>query len=473
MQPQKSWLVWAAEQEQRSWDYMQENISPVEPKRPGEARPLKGIVVAALHKKDPDYYFHWVRDSAHVMSVVAEALRVRRPYATNDLVDREFKDFLLLSRDLQKTKSPFGLGEPRFTVQGQADTLPWSRPQYDGPALRALAVLDYVDARPEMTSSAKALVKQVLFKDIDFIVSVKDQQSFDIWEELDAENYHTRLVQLAALERAAAWLENDGPHNSARVVRWRAAARRLQEALDKHWTNEGGYLRSQLQITRTDGYTAKKTDLDSAVVVAVMEAGRSAGAHSVLDDRVQATVAKLEALFRQSFPINARADLGLGYGRYQGDVYYGGNPWYLVTAYYAEFYYRLARRLQEGAPFQVTPRNISFLAFSRIAPTVQAGQILVAGAAAHKSLIEDLIAKGDLILQRFQLHTPSDGQLYEQFDKTSGKPASSRGIGWSHAAFLRALFERQKLRFVDDSVRAGLNQGHLKLEQSRSVGGAT
>jgi len=65
---------WVAGQEQSSWRHLQENISPTEPKTPGGPLPLRGIVVAALSKKDPDYYFHWVRDSQSGMWVLRRSL---------------------------------------------------------------------------------------------------------------------------------------------------------------------------------------------------------------------------------------------------------------------------------------------------------------------------------------------------------------------------------------------------------------
>jgi GH15 family glucan-1,4-alpha-glucosidase len=36
--------------------------------------------------------------------------------------------------------------------------------------------------------------------------------------------------------------------------------------------------------------------------------------------------------------------------------------------------------------------------------------------------------------------------MYEQINKRTGLPASSRGTGWSHAAFLTAVYEREQLQ---------------------------
>ncbi len=102
---------WISHQEAVSFDLLEQNISPTERKVAGGPRPRAGIVVAALHKKDPDYYFHWVRDSANVMRIMSEY-----SHATGRELPRlhkHMRDFATLSLDLQK----FDLGEPRFTVE--------------------------------------------------------------------------------------------------------------------------------------------------------------------------------------------------------------------------------------------------------------------------------------------------------------------------------------------------------------------
>lgn len=431
---------WLKLQEQRSWAWMQRNISPTEPKVAGGAKPEAGIIVAALSKKDPDYYFHWTRDSAHVVDASAEVVLHRRDYV--DLQDwkKKIHDFLVLSRKLQTTPSKYGMGEPRFTVEGKADTLPWSRPQYDGPALRALAVmkvLNVLEAEKPKDQALIQLARQVLKTDLDYVAKIWPERGFDIWEEYRGENYHTRLVQLAALEQGQHYFKE---------ARYQSGARELRRLLDDHWDPARGFLRSQLVIAATDGYTAKKTDLDSAVIVAVVEANREVAAHSVLDDRVQASVAVLEDLFRKSYPTNARTDVGLAYGRYPGDSYYGGNPWFLITADYAQFYFRLALRLAQGASLPVTSRNIPFL--KSLLPNVEwrAGTEVTSKSVFFTPLVEALQARGEAILRRLQREIPADGQIYEQFDKVTGHPASSPGIGWGHAAFLEAALAYADLR---------------------------
>lgn len=412
--PVETFEEWLVRQEAKSWELLQHNISPTEPKIPGGPRPRAGIVVAALQKKDPDYYFHWVRDSANVMRVVVE-----RSAAINEgsgHLHKQMHDFLELSQDLQLLHSPYGMGEPRYTVVGKVDQLKWSRPQYDGPALRALAIHRYLQ-NPFIPGDIKKLAVKVWRRDISFLESVWNRRGFDLWEELYAENYHTRLVQMAALSGAK-------PGVSSLLLR----------ELDRHWDPEKKYLRSQLVIEKTDGYTKKNTDLDSAVVLAVVESGRIEGAHSVLDPKVQATVTALENLFRKEYPINHIENLGLAYGRYKGDVYFGGNPWPLITAYYAQFYYRLAGAMADGKTFKLTADNREFA--RALLPELSANP-------RREDLMTACVNKADRILARLREFTPADGQMYEQLDKKTGAPVSSRGIGWSHSAFIGAVLERK------------------------------
>ena len=113
---------------------------------------------------------------------------------------------------------------------------------------------------------------------------------------------------------------------------------------------------SALIGARADGYYRSRTgvvagvpekDLDISVILGVLHAGRTKGAHSVLDPRAQATLTALEDLFDAEYPINRRRppERGPAMGRYASDLYYGGNPWYLATLAAAEFYFRLAAAL--------------------------------------------------------------------------------------------------------------------------------
>lgn len=432
LSPEPELQKWIEQQTKLSWSHLQKNISPQEPKNSGDPIPRKGIVVGALSKRDPDYYFHWVRDSSQVMRVVIELWKNQVVPFSAPNFHAMMKDYLSLTADLQKERSDYGLGEPRYTVEGKIDPLPWSRPQFDGPALRALVVMDYLEVA---NTANKSLALSVLKKDLDFSYKNWMNRGFDIWEEYKADNYNVRLNQLAAFERSEKFFGK----------KYLGPTRLLEKLLNDHWDPARLLLRSQLAIEATDGYTQKKTDVDSAVIVTIIDAHRNAVGHSVLDDHAQATVDAMERLFREIYPINRNTDLGLAYGRYPGDVYYGGHPWYLITSYYAQFYYRLAKELRQGKSLKITKDNLQFLTAlvgAEDAVKLRAGDILGPKHAIQDQLVLALFRRGELIMKRIRTHTGEDGQLYEQFHKETGKPISSLGIGWAHAVFLSSVMER-------------------------------
>jgi hypothetical protein len=81
-------------------------------------------------------------------------------------------------------------------------------------------------------------------------------------------------------------------------------------------------------------------------------------------------------------------------------------------------------------------------------PQLKPGINLSPGSELHRRAVAAFTGKADRVMQRLQLSTPADGQMYEQIDKRTGWPASSRGIGWSHAAFLEAEYERKRLASI-------------------------
>ena len=158
--------------------------------------PARGSVLAspaiADWNPEPDYFFHWVRDSAIVMRVVAAlaanapdsderrrwrahfddyvafSLRLARPDVRNfeshsGQTDAAYRKILRRDDDIRALDSDAVLGDPRFNPDGTIDILGWSRPQYDGPALRALACLRFREL-----CGASADLDALLTLDLDF-----------------------------------------------------------------------------------------------------------------------------------------------------------------------------------------------------------------------------------------------------------------------------------------------------------------
>ena len=433
--------------------------------RPGfgqRVAPRRGSVLAspvpASYDPDPDYFFHWFRDSA----IIIDALRVAQAGGSEkqNAVDRlrEFVDFSRSLRELDgrelirhapfreevqssflqyvrsddEMAAVFGdavLAEARVNPNGTLDFTRWARPQNDGPALEALALTRWGNALSDLDETLRAAMLELVIDDLDFIRSRGSEHSFDIWEEENGYHYYTQLVQAEALARGAEWLAESG--DAARAGACRSVADKLTSSLDGYWSAADGHYRSRNGVI---GGVPEKA-LDIAVILGVLHAGRAKGAHSVLDPRAQATLTGLEDMFDVEYPINHERppQRGPAMGRYAKDTYYGGNPWYLATLAAAEFYFRLAIALLSGGVITETNENVRFRR-QFIATDVARRNPDFAAAA---------LERGDMFMRTVQAYTPASGDLSEQFDRTTGAQTSAKHLAWSYAAFITAAGSRR------------------------------
>ncbi|HLY56181.1 MAG TPA: glycoside hydrolase family 15 protein [Stellaceae bacterium] len=374
----------------------------------GTVTPVPGSILAspstAYGPGEPDYFFHWTRDAALVMNAVPALVRAddrsadwprlfrewvafeaalgRLDGSRIDAGDRtgvqpDFVRFLRPAEELAALHGEAVAGDVRFNPDGTLDTIRWSRPQHDGAALRALVIRRCLAAGLEAPEAAS-----LIETDLDYTEAHAGAECVDVWEESSAAHYDTVLVQYAALQAG----------------RRHAAAERLARALDAYWSNTDGALRCALPPE------SRKT-LDMAVILGVLHAGLERGPHSVHDGRVQATLAALERHFAAAFPINRGSSKGILCGRYPGDRYVTGGPWYITSLAAAEFRYRRA--------------------------------------AAGNAATRHLVAEADALLTAIRRTTPPSGALSEQIDPEAGTQASARDLGWSHAAFLTAAAARR------------------------------
>lgn len=425
--------LWIKTESLIAQEKLHQNISPTDA--------MPGVVIASPSRQDPDYYFHWIRDSA----LVLDSLLTTAPKGVldSDLL-KTIDDFISLSRRLQLTPSLTGLGEPRFNIDGTPFNGPWARPQNDGPALRALTLLHLLDFN--IGELRKNQISQILETDLDFIRTHIEEPSFDIWEEIRADHFYTRVVQMAALQKALLHFDSNWKFS---IFDCEAARANLQTKLEKQWRPEFKYF--LISLNRIEGGQNKKTDLDTAVILGILHAGLDqAHFFSVRDERILSTANQLENVFQNLYAINkSSADLNEApaIGRYDDDVYFGGNPWYLTTLAYAEFHYRLAKSLRQNKNFQITALNLPFFrkAWGSRTGKLSEGINLAQSAALSEELIQALIQRGDQFIARVRRHTPADGGLSEQFSRQNGSPLSARDLTWSYASFLTAIEARKQI----------------------------
>jgi glucoamylase len=412
--------------------------------RPGlgqTVRPVAGSIVAspvlAAYDPDPDYFFHWFRDSAIVIDAVrllyetgelgAEALRhfgdfVRFSLSLGNLDGRALTtstrwrenvtpDFVQFLRgdELAAVSGDTVYADSRVNPDGTLDVLRWNRPQHDGPALRALAVLRWLRtfAAGDSTAVSEAAVadaERLLRVDLAFTAARWRHPSFDIWEDELGHDYFTLRVSAAALRLGADWLGEVGELDRAAALR--DDARALLDWLDRFWTPDAGYYRSRIM---PPGASSTRM-LDTSVILSVLHSRDGSDLHSARDPRMQSTLDRLEELFDRLFPINhgRLPERAPAIGRFADDVYFGGGAWYAATLGAAEF---------------------CFLAADAPVPGGEGSGRWV--------------ARGDAYLATVRAFTPPSGDLSEQFDRRTGQQTSAKHLAWSYASFLSCVTARR------------------------------
>ena len=378
-------------------------------------RPAPGSVLAspriASWDPEPDYFHHWIRDSAIVLAAVPLAIAAepdtrdfwlrfiadfvgfslaisdpdRRGPSKNPLhatAQPSHAEYLRPDAELAALRGAAWLEEPRCSADGTPDLEQWGRPQDDGPALRASALMAVLDALPETASpEAEALIA----RDLDHLVAVAGRPCLGPWEEWPPRRTtFTLLAQWDALDRGA---------NRTGDARMRDAADGLIPLMDQAQDAASGGWRESIEAP--DGL------LDSATCLAILSAGRDTGPFALTAPRTRATVAGLEAIFSELYLVN-RDRAAPAIGRWAGDVYFDGNPWYPNTLGFAELHYRIAAATRDPSAF----------------------------------------AKADAWMALIEAVAPAPGPLPEQFDRTPGAPTSCLTLTWSAAAFLQAAAAR-------------------------------
>jgi glucoamylase len=427
---------WLAREYRRAAEAMLVSVSPVGivKTRPGfghTIRPVKGSIIAspvlADWNPEPDYFFHWFRDSAVVIDAVRllfeagdlgpQALEhfadfVRFSLSLQDLDGRkviatlawrehvaaDFSRFLRGDHELAAVHGAAIVAETRVNPDGTLDISSWTRPQHDGAPLRALSVLRWARSN-SFDSELHALVCRLVQSDLAFTFAHWRAPSFDIWEEESGLHYYTLCVSAAALREGAAWL--DGSGESALARSYRAEADVIHGILDGYWLPAQGHYRSRVLAS---GAPSPK-ELDIAVILAAIHASGDGPAHSVRDPHMHATLQRLESLFDAAYAINQirPAYRAPAMGRYAGDIYFSGGAYYFSTLGAAEFCFLAAAHSEASA----------------------------------------WIAKGDAFLQTVRAYTPENGELSEQFDQRTGAQTSARHLAWSYAAFISCMAARR------------------------------
>lgn len=354
---------------------------------------------------------------------------------------------------------------------------PWGRPQNDGPATAAITLIEF--ARSFIAASGNvATVKQHIYdstsfpesapvqKDLLFVASNWTSSSFDLWEEVNTDNFYTRMVQRKALVLGAQFASDMDDHVTAAILS--AAAAALSATLSLFW-NEG---RQVLLYEYGPVLLSKSSYLDAAIPLAIIHGYAGDGVFGYTNDQVQSTLVRFVTSFIAEYAIAnqpqqdaAGLTLATPIGRYPEDVYNGtgteengANPWYLTTAAVAQVFWAMSSEYITEGKITVTKTSKPF--FDYFAPDADLQvESYASDSTQFSSAIDGLIGWGDAFMRTVKYYTPPDGSLSEEFNRDSGRPQGCADLTWSYASVLTAAFERARLRDELADIEELANRG--------------
>ncbi|ORY81990.1 Six-hairpin glycosidase-like protein [Protomyces lactucae-debilis] len=386
-----------------------------------------GVIAASLARDTArpgesggqNYYYQWTRDSALTMRTIINQ------YASGDKsLDAFIRQYIKNEYDLQRLVtlsgnfSTGGLAEPKYYMNGTAFNDPWGRPQRDGPALRAIAILGYLSTQTD-AAYIKNVLDTVVKPDLDYVAANWKAPGFDLWEERNGTHFFTAMVQARALADGASVFKSE--YYAAQEVQ-------LGSYLDTFWNSSStGTFMSMLNSTKPTG-----TDCGNLL-------GAIHGSHRYRpsNDKVLASTATLIDEMTGLYNISGSTPL---IGRYPSDVYDGiqssqGNPWFLCMSAVAETLYLAATELkQANAAVQVNDINRNFYKKLNISASVSASDL--------PSLTAAFGRYADRFLALQQRYVGANFSMSEQINRTTGIQQGARDLTWSYAAFVSAARAR-------------------------------
>jgi glucoamylase len=432
------------------------NIGPSGSKASGAKA---GIVIASPSNTNPNYLFTWTRDSSLVFGAIIDQYTLGLDTSLRSHID----DFVASQKVIQQVSNPSGtvstggLGEPKFNIDETAFTGAWGRPQRDGPALRANALITWSNflLKQNNASYVTNTLWPIIKLDLDYVKNNWNQSTFDLWEEVSSSSFFTTAVQHRSLRQGVALANAIG--QTSVVSDYTTQANNLLCFLQSYWNNAG-------YITANTG--GGRSGKDANTVLASIHtfdaaAGCDVTTFQPCSDRALANLVTYVNAFRSIYTINSgvASNVGVATGRYPEDSYFGGNPWYLATLAVAEQLYDSLIVWKKQGSITVTAVSQPF--FSLFSSGISTGTFS-SSSSTFNTLITGVQNYADSFVNVVAKYTPSSGGLSEQYSRSNGSPLSAVDLTWSYAALLTAYDARNGV------VPASWGASGLKLPTSCS-----
>jgi len=340
----------------REWDHlMRRSLLTL---RTLVSQDIGGIVAAP--SLDPDYRYVWSRDGTYVA------------YALDRCGYHD--DAAGFYRWCQEVQEPDGGWFQRYHVEKTPG------PSWGEQEDQCATILWGIGQHYTLTKDDVFLTTSwpTIEKGVDHLLRNRDKEtglvgpSFDLWEEKSAVHTYTNAAAFAALRESSILARTLGYDD--RSVSWNSESKSLQNAIARNlWDDKQGRFLKSLKPH------------DSSIDTALLGLTYPFCVFEDDDPRIVNTSRQIEGAFKFASE---------GLGRYQGDVYQGGNPWFITTLWMA-----LYRCQQQN--------------YSKAKP-------LIDWCASHVD----------------ELHL-----FAEQVHRENGEPISASPLAWSHAMFILSLLD--------------------------------
>jgi glucoamylase len=280
-----------------------------------------GSIVASPSMVEPNYYFHWIRDSAITIKTIISEYKINKdPKLLKILlkyIDYEFS--------IQNIKTLSGLGEPKFNTDGTSFNEEWGRPQNDGPALRGLNMINIAkEIKNEFPMIIKNIVNKIIINDMNYTIDCINNPCFDLWEEKFGYHFYTRVVQSKFLKECINYFILDQNDKVKNVFI------KSKELLNHHFQND--HIISSFDL---NGNILRKSD--SSLFMCLNHINWDINIipsekYFLFEENISDLINSFNKKYNDNFNM---------IGRYQNDKYFDGHVWLICTISMLSFFKKM------------------------------------------------------------------------------------------------------------------------------------
>lgn len=425
-----------------------------------------GIVVASPSTVNPDYYYTWTRDSALTYAMIIDELIMG-----NISLQTTVENYTTAQARLQTVTNPsgslypagLGLGDPKFYVNETRFNGDWGRPQRDGPALRATALMNLCYALLDRNSSAITTVFwPIIMNDLRYVGQYWNQTGYDLWEEVHGSSFFTYSVQHRALVQGAILAEK----LNTTCEPCGQASQILCFLQSNFWNNTGKYITADVNVNNVNRSGINNDPILAAIHVFDINATCDAGSTQPCNSKMLATHKVFVDSFRNLYPINHNktAPNAILVGRYPEDTYYGGNPWPICTLACAEMLYDAAAQFKKAGEIVVDRWSLPF--WKDLYPNATENRYV---GSAMETLTSHMLTYADGFVSAVNEYLPANGSISEQYNKTNGEETSASKLTWSFASYVTMARRRAGQFPIPWGANSSLANTNLTNSQCKST----